>query len=157
MHRAKNDDDGGPARRPATGGRRDALFLYDVVQYLPHPRDCANLTVEDVSLALLLQCLYSDKKWQDATGAFFCQICDESKTAVVEAGGISRSNMDFDVNPRGEIFPDAYAIATRAFGHRGRPAQDSLPLAPTRGMGTGQISISYVSQIISSCIPTGTG
>jgi hypothetical protein len=57
------------------------------------------------------------RKWQDATGAFFCQICDETRPAEGEAGGISRSNMDFDVHPRGENLLD---IVTRAFDRRDR-------------------------------------
>ena len=43
-------------------------------------------------------------QWQAATGDFFaklCQACEET-TPPSSAGGLSRTNMDFDVHPRGE-------------------------------------------------------
>lgn len=46
-------------------------------------------------------------QWQAATGDFFaklCQACEETTTSS-SAKGLSRTNMDFDVHPRGERTP----------------------------------------------------
>ena len=49
-------------------------------------------------------------QWQAATGDFFAKLCQECETKQPDEnekkdggfGGLSRSNMDFNVNPRGE-------------------------------------------------------
>ena len=49
-------------------------------------------------------------QWQAATGDFFAKLCQECETKQPDEdekkdggfGGLSRSNMDFNVHPRGE-------------------------------------------------------
>ena len=60
-----------------------------------------------------LLCIYNIYQWQAATGDFFAKLCqecetkqpndeDEKKDGGGGFGGLSRSNMDFNVHPRGE-------------------------------------------------------
>ena len=52
-------------------------------------------------------------QWQAATGDFFAKLCQECETKQPDEdetkdgggfGGLSRSNMDFNVHPRGEQY-----------------------------------------------------
>ena len=82
-------------------------FLFILCLPTTHAHDALLLHIQILCLVFRCFSMNMNIQWQAATGDFFaklCQACEETTTSS-SAKGLSRTNMDFDVHPRGERTP----------------------------------------------------